>query len=121
VKLIKTIAMEVTSAALFISISLTVFGISYYYFTTRYKERMAILEKGLSPDFFKSNTHYLPLILTLGIVSIGISLGIVVGILLRSIKIEGATHLMLAFSIFLFLGISLVVSYFVLKAMQRKQ
>jgi hypothetical protein len=112
--------MEVTSAALFISISLTVFGISYYYFTTRYKERMAILEKGLSPDFFKSNTHYLPFILTLGIVSIGISLGIVAGIFLKS-RIEGASHLLLAFSIFLFLGISLVVSYFVLKAIQRKQ
>jgi hypothetical protein len=113
--------MEVTSAALFISISLVVFGISYYYFTTRYKERMAILEKGLSPDFFKGNTNYLPLILTLGIVSIGISLGLVVGMLLSAIKIEGAKYIMLPFSIFLFLGISLVVSYFVLKAIQRKQ
>jgi|SRR5688572_1759766 len=113
--------MEVTSAALFISISLVVFGISYYYFTTRYKERMAILEKGLSPHFFKGNTHYLPLILTLGIVSIGISLGLVVGMFLSAIKIEGAKYLMLPFSIFLFLGISLVVSYFVLKAIQRNQ
>jgi hypothetical protein len=113
--------MEVTSAALFISISLVVFGISYYYFTTRYKERMAILERGLSPDFFKGNRHYLPLILTLGIVSIGISIGLVVGTFLSAIKIEGASYLMLPFSIFLFLGISLLVSYFVLKAIQRKQ
>jgi hypothetical protein len=113
--------MEVTSAALFISISLVVFGISYYYFTTRYKERIAILEKGLSPDFFKGSTNYLPLILTLGIVSIGISLGIVVGAFLNSLEIEGTRHLMLPFAIFLFLGISLVVSYFILKAIQRKQ
>ncbi|MBX3239810.1 MAG: hypothetical protein KIT80_21175 [Chitinophagaceae bacterium] len=112
--------MEITSAALFISISLVVFGISYYYFTTRYKERMAILEKGLPSDFFKSGNHYLPLILTLGIMSIGISLGILVGTFLSAIKIEGAKYLMLPFSIFLFLGISLVVSYFILKAIQKK-
>jgi hypothetical protein len=117
----KYILMEVTSAALFISVSLMVFGISYYYFTTRNKERMAILEKGLSPDFFKGDTHFLPLILTLGIVSIGISLGIVVGSFLSSIDIEGAKYIMLPFSIFLFLGISLVVSYYVLKSIQRKQ
>jgi hypothetical protein len=111
--------MEITSAALFISVSLVVFGISYYYFTTRYKERMAILEKGLPPDFFKGGTHYLPLILTLGIVSIGISLGIVVGAFLNSLQIEGAQYLMLPFAIFLFLGISLLVSYYILKATQK--
>lgn len=113
--------MEITSAALLISISLVVFGISYYYFTTRHKERMAVLEKGLPPDFFKGNTHYLPLILTLGIMSIGISIGIVVGLFLSAIEIEGAKYIMFPFSIFLFLGISLVVSYFVLKAIHRKQ
>lgn len=111
--------MEITSAALFTSISLVVFGISYYYFTTRYKERMAILEKGLPPDFFNGSANYLPLILTLGIVSIGISLGIVVGALLNSLEIEGTRYLMLPFAIFLFLGISLLVSYFVLKAIQK--
>ena len=112
--------MVITSAAVFIALSLVVFGISYYYFTTRHKERMTILEKGLSPDFFKSNSHYFPLLLTLGIVSMGSSLGIVAGMFLSASKIEGAKYLMLPFSIFLFLGISLVVSYFVLKAIQRR-
>ena len=113
--------MEVTSAALFISISLVVFGISYYYFTTRYKERMAILEKGLSPDFFKNGNHYLPLVLTIGIVIIGIALGIAFGAFLNSLEIEGTRYLMLPFAIFLFLGISLLVSYFILKKIQKKQ
>jgi hypothetical protein len=112
--------MEITSAALFISISLVVFGICYYYFTTRYKERMVIIEKGLPPDFFKGCTGYFPLILTLGIVSLGISLGIAVGAFLDSLEIEGTSHLMLPFSIFLFLGISLLVSYFILKAIHKK-
>jgi len=113
--------MVLTSAAVLIALSLVVFGISYYYFTTRHKERMTILEKGLPTDTFRGNSNYLPLILTLGIVSIGISIGVVMGLFLSAIQVEGAKYLMLPFSIFLSLGISLIVSYFVLKAIQRKQ
>lgn len=112
--------MEVTSAALFISVSLAVFGISYYYFTTRHKERMTLLEKGMPPDFFKDTNNYLHLILMLGIVSIGISIGIGTGAFLRSLDIEGINGLAFPLMIFLFLGISLVVSYFVLKGLQKK-
>jgi hypothetical protein len=112
--------MEVTSAALFISISLVVFGISYYYFTTRYKERMAIIEKGLPADFFRGNGHYLPFILTLGIVSIGISLGLITGAYLNSLRIDGTRYLMVPFAVFLFLGISLIISYFTIRAIQKK-
>lgn len=113
--------MKITSAALFISIALVVFGICYYYFTTRHKERMAILEKGLPKDYFKGNTHYLPFVLTLGIVSIGIALGMLVGGLLNSMDIGEIGNLMFPFSIFLFMGISLLVSYWVLKKIKTKQ
>jgi hypothetical protein len=106
--------METTSAALLISVSLVVFGICYYYFTTRHRERMAIIEKGLPPDFFKGINNYLPLLLTLGIVSVGISLGIATGVLL-SIWIQMNTTYLITFCVFFFLGISLVVSYFRLK------
>lgn len=80
---------------------------------------MAIIEKGLSPDIFKGINNYLPLILTLGIVSIGISLGIIAGAWLSSLNIPGASH-MIPVCIFLFLGISLLSSYFVLRAMYHK-
>jgi hypothetical protein len=113
--------MEITSASLFISVALVVFGISYYYFTTRYKERMTIIEKGLPPDFFKGGTNYLLFILLLGIVSIGIALGAVTGSFLRSLDIEGIKDLILPSTIFLFLGISLLVSYFVLKGIDKKR
>jgi hypothetical protein len=108
--------MKTTSAALFISVSLVVFGIGYYYFTTRHKERMAIMEKGLSPDIFKGLNNYLPLLLTLGIVSIGISAGIAVGYLLHDWLSAGAIYAV-PFSIFFFLGISLLASYVILKRM----
>jgi hypothetical protein len=108
--------MQLTSAALFISIALVIFGISYYYFTTRHKERMTILEKGLPPDFFKGNINILPFLLLLGIVSIGIAVGLLTGALLKSLAIPGIHDFVFAFSIFLCLGISLLVGYGVLKS-----
>lgn len=116
----KKIIMKVTSAALFISIALVVFGISYYYFTTRHRERMTILQKGLPKDYFKGNTNYLPLVLTLGILCIGIALGVVAGGLLNFIEIGGIRNLMFPFAILLFMGISLLVSYSVIKKIQNK-
>ncbi|MBA4058415.1 MAG: hypothetical protein C0490_27095 [Marivirga sp.] len=112
--------MEITSAALFISMSLAVFGISYYYFTTRHKERMTLLDKGLPSDFFTDTNNYLHLILLLGIVSIGISIGLGTAAWIRSLEIEGIGGIAFPLMIFLFLGLSLIVSYFVLRALQKK-
>ncbi|MGO4290522.1 DUF6249 domain-containing protein [Chitinophaga sp. RAB17] len=113
--------MQLTSAALFIAIALVIFGISYYYFTTRHKERMTILEKGLPPDYFKRNLTVLPFLLMLGIISIGIAMGLLTGALLNALPIPGVSDdLRFVFSIFLCLGISLLVGYNVLKSHSRK-
>ena len=106
--------MQTTSAALLISISLVVFGIAYYFFTTRHKERMAIIETGQSPDLFKTKGQWLYFLLTLGMVSIGIALGILAGALIQ-ILINLQDFWVMSSSIFVFLGISLIVCYFVLK------
>lgn len=111
--------METTSAALFISISLVIFGISYYYFTTRHKERMEILERALPPDYFKGQSDFSPLLLVLGIISIGVSLGIVCGTLLSDLFPIHHVHLMII-SIFLGLGIALIISYFLIRKKQKK-
>lgn len=112
--------MEVTSAALFISISLVVFGIAYYFFTTRHKERMAIIETGQSPDLFKKQGQWLYFLLTLGIVSIGISLGMLTGTVLEPVvNLHG--FWIMSISIFFFLGLSLVLCYFILKSKFRKE
>jgi nitric oxide reductase large subunit len=114
--------MQLTSAALFISIALVIFGISYYYFTTRHKERMTILEKGLPPDYFKGNIAVLPFVLMLGIISIGIAMGLLTGTLLNALPIPGvSSDLKFVFSIFLCLGISLLVGYRVLKSQSGKR
>lgn len=114
--------MQDTTADLFLSMSIVfaIFGICYYFLTTRYKERMAILERGLPQDYFKDNNNYLPFILLLGIICMGIASGIIVGALLESLEIVAFKNLMFIFSIFLCLGISLTISYFVLKAILRK-
>lgn len=113
--------MQTTSATLFISIGLVVFGICYYYFTTRYKERIAIIEKGLPPDHFKENTNYLPFILLLGIVSIGIGLGIITGAVLQSFLVATLKGFILPCCIFIFTGISLLISYFILRSIIKKK
>lgn len=114
--------MNVTSAIVLIALPLllAIFGIFYYYITTRSKERMAIIEKGLPPNYFKDAANFLPFILMLGIVSIGISLGIALGGILWSLEIEAIKSFIFPFVIFLFLGISLIISYFVMKSIQKK-
>ncbi len=107
--------MQITSAALLISIALVVFGIAYYFFTTRHKERMAIIEKGLSADMFKGQNNYLQFLLMLGIVCIGIATGIFAGAILAPL-VSIASMYVMSISIFIFLGISLIICYFLLKS-----
>ena len=112
--------MQITSAALLISISLVVFGIAYYFFTTRHKERMAIIETGQSPDLFKRQGQWLYFLLTLGIVSIGIAIGIIVGYFIQTlINLYG--FWVISSSILIFLGISLILCYFILKSLFDKK
>lgn len=113
--------MQDTTADLFLSMSIVfaLFGVTYYYLTTRYKERIAILEKGLPADYFKYNGSYLPFIMLLGIVSVGIAFGIIIGAFLESLHLDGFKNAMLPASLFLFLGLSLLVSYFVLKTIHK--
>src|SRR6186713_499247 len=110
--------MQTTSAAVIIAISLVVFGISYYHFTTRHRERMAIIENGSSPDILKGAASYLPLLLALGMVCIGIALGIVAGAWFSSLDFPGAGYA-LPVAIFLFTGISLILSYYLVRKLTR--
>jgi hypothetical protein len=99
-----------------ITVALALFGISYYYFTTRYKERLALIEKGLSPMTFAQPIGYLPMILLLGILSMGIAAGIAVGAVLSALPLPGSPQYAYPVAIFFFLGLSLVVAYYILKA-----
>jgi hypothetical protein len=109
--------MEDTTADLFLAMSVTfsIFGVCYYYLITRNKERMAIIEKGLPKDFFKGAVNYLPFLLLLAIVSLGISAGILAGGILDSMNLGKLGNYLFPCVMFLFLGISLLVAHAVLK------
>lgn len=62
----------------------TVFGIVYVYYTTRNRERMALIEKGLGDDLFNAKKSDLlaRMSLKIGMFVVGIGLGVLVGHLL---------------------------------------
>lgn len=66
----------------------SIFGVFYLYFSTRNKERLALIEKGADASIFmKGSTRnaapfWKVLILNLGLLAIGIGVGILLGTLL---------------------------------------
>ncbi|WP_192348862.1 DUF6249 domain-containing protein [Algoriphagus sp. Y33] len=114
--------METTTVTLFISLALVVFGICYYYFTHRHRERMFLLSKGLPPDYFKGQISYLPYLLVLAIVTLFLSIGIVVGGKLASAStIELKGSLLFLATLFFFLGLGLLTSYLILRFNRQKK
>lgn len=97
-----------------ISLALAGFGIAYYYFTTRSRERLALIEKGLDPTAFAQSSSYLPLLLLLGVLSMGIAAGITAGAVLT--RLVGEQGYVYPATIFFSAGLSLVIAYYLLKA-----
>lgn len=96
----------------------TIFGVFYVYFTTRNKERLALIEKGADATLFATGKKYnwKNFALSSGMFLIGIGLGVLVGAILESsLNLnEGVGYTM---SIFIFAGLSLVVYYFFARKM----
>ena len=92
-----------------------VFGIIFI--LVRKKERLAMIEKGADPSQFKSDLSG-PSSLKWGLFSLGIGLGILVGNILVSTKVmeEEVAYFSM---IFLFGGISLIVSHFLARKMEK--
>ena len=95
----------------------SVFGICYLFYTTRNKERMALIEKGADASLFNTGKEKGPSVwskfsLKLGMLSIGIALGILVGAVLTQAGVlyDGVNYTSM---IFLFGGLSLVLFYLI--------
>jgi hypothetical protein len=76
----------------------TIFGVAYLFFTTRNRERMALIEKGADANKFKAKWNMLAL--KVGMLAIGISCGILIGNLLAMIGMDEEV----AFPSMIFLG-----------------
>ena len=96
----------------------TLFGIIYVIVTTRHRERMSMLEKGVSPSIFDSKVGLGSNTLKIGMLSVGIAFGILAGnMLYKSEVIERAPAF---FSmIFLFGGLSLVLNFVIDRTLRR--
>ena len=94
-----------------------VYGIFHLY--VRRKERLALIDKGLTAAIFNSESNVSPS-LKYGIFFIGIAIGFLMGeILSKTTQMEeGIAYLSM---IFLFGGIGLVVYYFIAKKHVRKE
>jgi len=91
-----------------------VFGIYYMYYTTRNKERMALIEKGVDASLFKtgsakgeSRNIFSPL--KIGLFMIGLGIGAVAGYFVGALGMhQGASYPSM---IFIFGGLGLLVYY----------
>ena len=98
----------------FITFFGSVFGISYFYFTTRNRERLALIEKNADASIFKIEpvNIFKKFSIKLGMLFMGGGLGVLVGnILTVTTRLEeGVAYISM---IFIFAGAGLMASYFV--------
>lgn len=115
----------------------SIFGVFYLYFSTRNKERLALIEKGADASIFMSSEKrqaapfWKILILNLGLLAMGIGVGILLGSLLSyNFGYSGSyqdrpsnyisSETLYAASIFLCAGASLLIGFRVTKSLDKE-
>ena len=106
--------MEEVTRDLFVSLAAFagIFGMFYVFFMTRYRERMAMLERGVDPSTFASKGNSKSLTLKWGMLFVGISFGILIGHLLYRHDLLDEEVAFFSM-IFLFGGISLILNFII--------
>ena len=92
----------------------SLFGVAYFYYTTRNRERLALIEKNADASIFKEEpvNIFKKLSIKLGMLLIGGGFGVLIGnILTVSTRLEEPVSYLSM--IFIFAGLGLVSSYFV--------
>jgi hypothetical protein len=111
---------EAVGVVFFIVTGAVLFGTLYVYYTTRNRERMALIEKNADPSILKSesNGSFRLFPIKFGMMLMGIGLGILFGSILHATTVleeEVAFFSM----IFLFGGAGLFASYFIGKKLNK--
>lgn len=101
-----------------------IFGVFYLYFSTRNKERLALIDKGADASIFvKGNTHTAPiwkvLVLNLALILMGVGIGIFIASILHyNMGVEeGVAY---PGTIFLMAGIGLFVGFNMTKNLDKE-
>ncbi|MBN1251329.1 MAG: hypothetical protein JXR51_16070 [Bacteroidales bacterium] len=94
-----------------ISLFASIVLIMFLFYTTRNKERLALIEKGADANLFKSKSRGFPT-LKIGMFLVGIGLGVLFGNIIANYTslIEQTAYFSM---IFLFAGLALVVNYLI--------
>ncbi len=115
----------VAEVFIFISLFLVIFGIAYLHFSTRNKERLALIEKGAEANIFvkgkrgKTPPVWKLLVLNLALLLMGIGLAIFIGSFMEySLGVDG--DIAYPGSIFLMAGVGLLVGFFLTKKMEKE-
>lgn len=102
---------------IFICIWLVIFGIAYLHYSTRNKERLALIEKGMDAGIFKENKETPPVwkvfVLNLALLLMGIGIGILIGLAIESTA--GYHDALYPGVIFLMAGTGLLSGFFMTK------
>ena len=98
----------------------TLFGILYVYFTTRNKERLALIEKGADASLFNTGAAkngFFKVLLSIGSLAIGIGIGVLFGSLLDMNGMQEET----AFTSMIFIcgGIGLIAGFFLTRKLDK--
>ncbi len=95
---------------------LALFAILYVYWTTRTKERLALIEKGVDASVFKTECNKYALV-KWGIFLIFVALGVITAYMLSQLINEVTAY----FTMILFFGgVGLIVAYFVTGKLQNQ-
>lgn len=106
----------------FIAFLATVYGVLYYYLSTRHRERMALIEAGLDPAAFSGSSRLGTFLLMLGVVFLGVAVAMAAGTLIEIISGYSFSEFPQIYLIVfpLFTGLSLVACYFIARRRERK-
>lgn len=96
---------------------LAIFAIFYVYWTTRTKERLALIEKGADANIFKTKPSKYAL-LKWGIFLIGLAVGVITGFALANVVNEVVAFFTM---IFFFGGLALIVAHLVTNSLSKKE
>ena len=96
---------------------LAIFAILYVYWTTRTKERLALVEKGMDTGIFKGEASKYTL-LKWEIILIALSVGVITGFALSNVINEVATFFIM---ILFFGGVGLIIAHIVTEKLSKKQ
>ena len=98
----------------------SIFGIVYTFLITRYRERIMMIERQISPEFYKSKNGRSWNTLKFGLLLIGIALGLIVGGVLEDYLIidEGVFYTAM---VTFFGGLGLLSYFFIEKKYRDKE